>query len=448
MINILIDNSTSSVTGLSVDQTKDLKNILCYYEDPQAMYFSGNHRSPKRYLLDKKGNFPTGLLYLVEEYVAKNKIDAIVIDKRVVPKRPLKLLDISLDHRPYDEQYEAAVSCIVETRGIVCAPTGVGKSIIIALIIKGLSLPTLVVVPTLALKQQLTDMLQKAFKKVTVGGLGSFIAVENVDAIDLYEPLTNYNCVIIDEFHHSGAATYRRLNKHAWSTVYYKFGLTATPYRTQDNERLLLESVLSKVVYNITHKECVEKGYIVPIASYYVQLPKKEVTGYTWAQVYSELVVNNKERNELIAMILKRMFKEGIPTLCLVKEIKHGQILSDLTGIPFANGEEGNAKELIAKFNSKALSCLIGTSGVLGEGVDTRPAELIVIAGLGKAKGQFMQNCGRGFRKFEGKEACQVILFKDDSHKFTSKHFKEQVKHLRQEYGVTPVRLDFGCKKG
>lgn len=438
MITLTINNSVSRISGYTVRQEKELRELLSYTVDPKAQYYSGNFRSAKRYLIDKKGNFPTGLLYIVEKYFRDTNI--AIIDNRTKPKNQA-LFDLNLPHTPYEEQVEAAKSCVINSRGIICAPTGVGKSSIIALIINAFQVPTLIVVPSLELKSQLMKTLTEAFGTRKVGGLGYDIAVENVDALDPRITLTGYDCVIIDEFHHSGAKTYRKLNEKTWQNVYYKFGLTATPFRSQDHERLLLESVLSKVIYKIDYNTAVEKKYIVPLEAYYYELPKRKIDVYTWSEVYKVLVVDYEYRNKLIQNLLIKLHVNGLSTLCLVKEIKHGENLT--TGsLLFSNGMNEDSRKWIKQFSIGQLKTLIATSGICGEGVDTRAAEYIVIAGLGKSKNAFMQQCGRGFRRYGEKESCKVILFKDPSHKFTLNHFKEQVKILKDEYGITPVRLE------
>jgi superfamily II DNA or RNA helicase len=53
-----------------------------------------------------------------------------------------------------------------------------------------------------------------------------------------------------------------------------------------------------------------------------------------------------------------------------------------------------------------------------------------------------MQQCGRGFRRYEDKESCKIILIKDSSHKWTKQHFKAQCKILEEEYGVIPLKIN------
>lgn len=442
-MTLTIGNSVCLLEGYTQAQFSVLRELLSYVENPQAAFYHKFRRSNRKYLISKRGEFPTGLLYLVEEWINQNSLKAIVkvVDTRVVPKTFYKPFKWSLRLPPYPEQKAAGKAARIAHRGIIVAPTGVGKSIIAAIIIKELNVKTLVVVPSLHLKTQLTDNLIELFGKEFVGGYGAVIAVENVDALEKQKSC-QYDCVIIDEFHHSGAKTYRKLNQKLWSGVYYKFGLTATPFRSQAHESLLLESVLSKVIYEVDYYTAVKNGYIVPMEAYYYELPKKGTEAYTWAQVYSELVTLNQERNQLVADVLTQLVKSGGSTLCLVKEIAHGKLLSEMTGVPFANGMDGESGRLIQEFNNKDDGALIGTTGVLGEGVDTKPAEFIILAGLGKSKNSFMQQVGRGFRRYGKKTSCKIILFLDRSHKFTLRHFKEQVKFLKEEYGVEPVKLE------
>jgi superfamily II DNA or RNA helicase len=178
------------------------------------------------------------------------------------------------------------------------------------------------------------------------------------------------------------------------------------------------------------------------VEAYYIEVPKKASHGYSWHEVYNELVVENEVRNQQIINILIKLNNAGISTLCLVKEIAHGDYLSKFSGLPFANGESEDCEEMITLFKRNEIKTLIATTGVCGEGVDMKPCEYVVIAGLGKSKNQIMQNIGRVLRIFPGKESGKVIIFKDLSHKWTHAHYREQVRILKQEYGAIAVKLE------
>lgn len=426
MITITINNSYSQIEGLKTDEFRALRKALSYTSDPKAAYFSRGFAF-RKYLIDKKGFFPTGLLHIVYSQL-KGHIETV--DNRIKPLNRSAIEFSSLT--PYRAQDQAVKAAIKAGRGGIIMPTGTGKSLVIAMIAARLGIKTLVIVPTLEIKKQLgADM----------GKYGLFnISIMNIDSPKL-KNMTDFDCLIIDECHHAAAKTYQNLNKTAWRGIYYRFFMTATFFRNQQNEQLLFEGIAGKPIFQLTQKEAIKEGYIVPIEAYYVDLPKQPTEAYTWREVYSELVVKNHHRNGTIAGMLKGLQIQDKFTLCLVKEIAHGKILSEATGVPFVSGQDEESRQYIELFKRGEIKQLIGTTGVLGEGIDTKPAEYIIIAALGKAKSAFMQQIGRGVRKYPGKTSAKVILFRDTSHRFLLRHFKEQVKILLEEYGVKVQKL-------
>lgn len=434
MLKIHVGNSYSRIEGLDSKTHAHLKKLLSYEVDPQAAYYMGGHRPRVKYLIDAKGSFPTGLLRRVERFLVQVGL-SFAVNR---PNAPIDRVGLEPDFGsivPYPDQ-QAAVTVAVSARGgILSLPTGSGKSLVIALLIERLDVRTLVVVPNLELKRQLSESLEEIF------GRTPHIRVENIDSKAL-QSLKDFDALVIDECHHAAASTYQKLNKTAWAGISRRYCLTATPFRNQENEQLLFEGICGEVLYRLTYADAVKRGYIVPVEAYFVESPKKETDAYTWAQVYKELVVNNEERNAIIADLLLTLKEADKSALCLVKEIAHGEILSTLTGIPFANGKDEDSREFIKDFSSNRLRALIATTGVVGEGVDTKPCEYVIIAGLGKAKSAFQQQVGRAVRRFGDKESAKVLIIADKSHKFTLRHFREQAKILLQEYGAKPVLLE------
>lgn len=433
MVVITLGNSYSSISGLSVEAFKELRKELSYSTDAQAAYFAGGFARIK-YLLDKRGSFPSGLLSRVTRFLRSKAIVYQIKDSRLY--KPYTRNNGLKPHiTPYVAQDTALTNALKYGSGCISMPTGSGKSLVIALIASTLNLKTLVVCPTLEIKSQLIEGFKAVLKDA------SNITVENIDSRRL-KTLKGYDCLIIDEAHHSAAKTYHTLNKTAWKDIYWRFCLTATPFRNQTEETLLFEAIAGKVIYKLSYREAVEQKFIVPIESYYIEVPKQDTDAYSWQQVYKELVVNNDSRNTLIAGLVESLKAAEASTLCLVKEIAHGKLLSEMTGIPFANGQDEDTKAYIKQFNAGKIKSLIGTTGVLGEGIDSKPCEYVIIAGLGKAKSAFMQQVGRSVRVYGEKESGKVILILDRSHKFTLKHFKMQTKILKEEYGSVSIKLE------
>lgn len=435
MVTIEIGNSTSQIKGLASTPFNILRKALSYSVDAQAAYFSNNHFNTIRYCIDKYGTFSTGLLIYVKMSLDSQNIHYRVSDIRFRPASITgHLSDFSMIN-PHEWQLEAVNAVERKHRGIISAPTGTGKSLVIALIVAKLHARTLVVVPSLQIKEQLTESLQRVFKDM------SNITVENIDSSAL-KTANNYDCLIIDEAHHVAAKTYQKLNKTAWKNIYYRVFLTATPFRNATEETMLFEGIAGQVIYELSYTKAIKAKYIVPVEAYYIEVPKQKTEAFTWAQVYSELITNNENKNQIIAKVLLNLGISGTSTLCLVKEIKHGNLLAELTGLPFANGQDASTRHHIEQFNKGSIKALIGTEGILGEGLDTKACEYVIIAGLGKAKSAFMQKVGRAVRTYSGKDSAKIIIIKDKSHKFLSRHFKAQCDILKSEYGVVPIKLE------
>lgn len=431
-VALSLGNSYSSIQGLTSDHHKRLSGIMSYVVDTGG--YGGFQRRQK--LLSKTGEFGTGLLYLVSDYLTKHQIPFKITDPRIAPISQFKLFNLKLPHNPYPEQIASVEAARRLKRGIISAVTGSGKSLMMALLINRLQLKVLIVVPTLELKKQLREDFTQWF-----GSLDN-ITIENIASPKL-EVKGDYNLLLIDEAHHAASKTYRTLNKKVWNSIYYKFFYTATAYRSNSEEQLLMESVTGQVIFSLDYKTAVAKGYVCPIDAYYFIIPTKtEVEGFTWAQVYRELVTENRSRNLIITDLLESLDHAGESTLCLVKEVQHGRdLVAKCDFAQFVCGVDDESKVHIKDFNKGKIKSLIGTTGVLSEGIDTKACSYVVIAGLGKSKNAFVQMCGRAIRKYPGKESAKVIIFLDKSHKFTKSHFAAQKKILRDEFGVVPVLL-------
>lgn len=432
MAKLIIGNSYSQLVGLTVKELSEVRKAMSYKVDDN--YFSGGFRSPIRHLCDKRGKFPTGLVHLVPDWKT-----LVIEDGRKRPKPKSKLFNLNLEYPARKEQLEAVEALTTFDRGTLSLVTAFGKTATMAIAIDALQLKTLVIVPNIGLKTQVKQEFIKYF-----GSLDN-ITVENIDSSALNNA-KDYDFLICDEAHHVAASTYRKLNAKVWNNIYYRAFMTGTAFRSKTEEQMLMESVSGQVIYEVGYKDASAKGYISQLEAYYIEVPKTEIKGNeaSWPSMYSELVVNNDTRNNMLADLLTQLDKAGKSTLCLVKEVAHGKKLAEMTGFGFNHGEDDRNRERLLEFNLRENNVLIGTTGVLGEGVDTKPAEYVIIAGLGKSPNSIMQQIGRALRLHKDKETAKVILILDRSHRWTLTHYKKQVSILAREYGIKPVRINYG----
>lgn len=436
-MKIVVNNSTSQLLDCDIATFRFVKQLLSYKIPEAQFHFSGSFGVPYRFLIDKQGVFNTGLLGLLTHYLDSIEAKYTVQDLRIRPTAGFKRFSLDLKGvKPYKQQIEAVEACKQYIKGTVSAVTGSGKSLIMVLLVNELKLNTLIVVPTVGLKHQLRATFEKHF-----GSLKN-ITIENIDSKELKKP-GNYDLLIIDESHHSASATYQKLNKTMWNSIYWRFFFTATPYRAQVEEQLLFESMAGSVIYELTYQDAVKNNMIVPVTASIVKASDLKVTGSKWKEVYNKLIVNNFERNAFIGGMLKKFSQSGVPTLCLVKEIAHGVQLSNNGAFPFVYGEDKTSKDYIELFNKGVIKTLIGTVGVLGEGIDSRPAEVVIIAGMGKSKPQLLQMVGRVLRKSPGKTEGHVILIDDSKlHRWGARHTKTQVEIIEEVYGIKVERIE------
>ena len=160
------------------------------------------------------------------------------------------------------------------------------------------------------------------------------------DKLELVKEFKNSELVILDEIQHVPARTVWTCaiaNAHA-----LRLGLSATPWRDQlglcaplapyDGRDLDIYCAMGDPVpRKITSSELVKRGYLVPAEITFVHYHPPWADKYSWQRGSAQLYMKVKRelytdpiRNRLIAKLAELAPK---PFLCLVKEVKHGEIL-------------------------------------------------------------------------------------------------------------------------
>jgi len=89
--------------------------------------------------------------------------------------------------------------------------------------------------------------------------------------------------------------------------------------------------------------------------------------------------------------------------------------------------------QTITDFNDRKINVLIGSS-VIGEGIDVRSTDHLVMCQGGKSEISIVQATGRGVRLFEGKSMAYLHDFKFTKTKFMIKHYEERVNILKRNF--------------
>lgn len=430
---------------------------------------------------------PTGIIGKLVELLEEKGYKVTLEDYRT---KPTKLFDFTLKNLSLrDYQQESANSLLSSTRGFIKIPTRGGKTEVLIYCVANLGVKTLIIESSLELLTQTTERFRKYLPEVHIGVIGDSewnpkdITVSTVQTLhvrreskEVQDLLQSIQCICIDECHHiSSTIKLSKANKvtgkkkvlgykeNSWYTLvqssnaYYRFGFSATPGKEDSEERLHLEAATGRGQYEISITKLAELGYIVPpkviVYSYEskdfkdecpvckkVTIFKKDRIHFKcefckydpfpkWHNAMSKLIVENDERNKLIASIANRYADENKSVLVVVERIEHGKILNSLIKnsiFCFGSSKKTERKEALRDFKNKTCPVLIGT--IYGEGVDLPAMEVVILAApyaAEESSRKLVQALGRVLTKSTGKTQAIVIDFKDEG-KFIGKWYNQR----------------------
>jgi superfamily II DNA or RNA helicase len=235
--------------------------------------------------------------------------------------------------------------------------------------------------------------------------------------------------VIVDEAH-LAAIVIEALANHA-SRAYYRFGLSATPWR-EDNQEIRLEGCMGKKLIDISPTFLIDRGFLVPPRIYMIPVKHSEPTS-NYADSYSKHITKCWERNYRIKQFAESFQEEGRPVMIIVDRIEHGQILEKMIHnsvfVPGSDKGEDDPDDVEQDYRRRMLNkcenneiILIGTQW-LNTGIDAPKISVLIMAGSTQASATVLQTVGRVIRshKESGKTEAVVIDFMD-SDKHMRKH--------------------------
>lgn len=392
----------------------------------------------KCYVKKEGTHFPTGLISLARDFFKSESVPYKIVDSRESVERSNNY-SMSSDFELRDYQSDAIEKAVYRQRGIIRAATGSGKTAIASGIIAELGVvPFIFYVTSIDLLKQAKSELEKFIlyngKPVEVGMIGGGICdIKDINVmtvqtavISLGEKFVKYDDeddkdnskfeesdkhrianlirsakgIICDETHHWASKTAQVIADNSISAR-YKYGTSATPWRDEGDD-MLIDACFGKPIVDINASFLIRKGILVQPSIYFVHMPKLDIEG-SYQTVYKEGIVENLERNTMIANLADQMTQSSRQTLILVKHIDHGKTLESM--IPdsfFINGSHSAKKrsEWLQKMRDKQANVTIATS-IFDEGVDVKPLDGLILAGSGKSQTRALQRIGRVIRTYE-----------------------------------------------
>jgi len=340
--------------------------------------------------------------------------------------------------RPYQE--EAVEIAAKNYRGIINLATGLGKSKTAIYLIRQLKRKTLVVCPSKSIAYQFYKELSNSFGPGKVGFVGDGKYKPSAVTVGIAASVSNriedlkkleLGVVIFDETHHTPANTFYAIAE-GLGAVGRIYGLTATAFRS-DGKDLFIHASCGDILVERDVAWGVSNGWL---SQPYFIVRSVNTTGYDFKddklKAYRAHVLNSKEMNDRIISDAKAFISANKNTLILVDQIEHGDMISSAIGIAFANGRDKGSEKLIDEFNDGKIRGLVATDGLVGEGVDTRSVEVLLLANFTASKSAVLQAVGRGLRKTETKDKCIVLDYIPASSTMLTRHANQRISYYKE----------------
>lgn len=405
-------------------------------------------------LLSKKLEFMTGLLENVKSFYARNDKEYIIDDlrKKFASGDQIDILHYlkELGIEPYDYQLSAVEKAIEHDRIIFKHATGSGKSLTAALITAKLNKPTIIYVISKELLFQFHSNFESFFKtKIGIVGAG-VCDIQNITIMSVWtvgrilgmkkkdivcgedfdeeddSDVSNDQKILdfvksakihhFDENHIAAAKTIQNIYKVINPEKI--FGFSGTPHR-DDNADMLITGIFGNTIDEVSASSLIKRGILAKPYIKFVNVNGNIPFSANYPSVYSEHIVNNRHRNNLILVETEALLKKGYQVLVLFKTIKHGKLLLELfeeNGIEceFLTGDDTRETRLEVKSNllSKESMCCIA-SMVYDIGVDIPTLNALILSGGGKSSVKCLQRIGRVIRDGKTKPVAAIVDFYD-----------------------------------
>lgn len=380
-----------------------------------------------------------------EEY--KQRYDIIKAQRKIASEGNITSLErYKLKPNSMQVGFIANLKVILENdekRALLISATGTGKTYASAFAMRELGFKrVLFLVHRASLAVQAKKSYQRVFgSTISVGLVGAgyheydrdyiFATVETLNRdehLQMYDP-AEFDCIILDEAHHSSANTYQKVMNYFTPRLF--LGMTATPDKRNDNDsgENIYEIFNHQIAYEIRLQQAMEEDLLCPF--HYFGITDLSVVQDTKSKNLSEEDFNKLVCDERVKLVIEQSNYYGysgerVKGLIFCSRNRECKELSkkfnELGYRTVAlSGEDPemvrqDAFERLAMDESDAAADktpidYIFSVDVLNEGVDIVEVNQVIMLRPTQSPIVFIQQLGRGLRKAEGKEYVVILDF-------------------------------------
>jgi superfamily II DNA or RNA helicase len=354
----------------------------------------------------------------------------------------LRLPPTELRAEPFQERLLEQIALSRELghhHNLLVSATGTGKTVMAALdyarLRPSLSRARLLFVAhRQEILQQSADTFRMALREPTFGELWVggqrperfehvFASIQSLQATGLahIEP-DRFDVVIVDEFHHAAAASYRALLEHVKPREL--LGLTATPERSDGLP--VLDWFGGRIAAELRLWDAIEQHRLVPFVYYGIHdgldlrdVPWRRGRGYDVEALSNLLTANDVWARMVLQELAKRVDDPGrMRALGFCVSVAHARFMARVfqeAGVNaraiWSDTSEEDRTRALADLAAGVEVNVVFTVDLFNEGVDVPAVDTLLMLRPTESPTLFLQQLGRGLRRSHGKTVCTVLDF-------------------------------------
>lgn len=389
----------------------------------------------------------------------------------------IELSGLRVEPYPYQQEMLESLQSEREVKGhhrnLLVAATGTGKTVVAALDYRGLveklgRRPRLLFV---AHRKEILEQARRTYREVLgssdfgelmVGGNEPtkwdfvFSSVQSLKRNRLEQLKPDYfDVVVVDEFHHAEAPTYRRILEHFEPVEL--LGLTATPERADG------ENVQKYFDYRVAHElrlwDALHLQLLAPM-HYFGIADQTDLRSLSWdrskkdyktTELSDFYIKAGEKRTRLIINELdKRIDVNQMKAIGFCVSIAHAHFMAEqfkakgIAAVAVSSEQSQAERERAIQDLAEGRKQIIFAVDIFNEGVDIPSVNTLLLLRPTQSPVLFVQQLGRGLRLSPGKDVCSVFDFIGQQHQEFSFEAKFQaLTHKRGPKLVEEVERGF-----
>lgn len=401
---------------------------------------------------------PRGFLRRLQAWLQDHEVAHRLEDARL----SLDAIGYSSSFKLFPYQEKVIAACTSHDQGVLVAPAGAGKTMMGLALIAQKKQPALILTHRRQICDQWLEQIENGFgiPKRKIGQICSTkktplipITIAMVQTLarmkDLSGVASQFGTLLIDECHHMPARMFR--NVVSKFPARYRFGLTATPSRKYNDEKLIA-AYLGETLHTVDVEEvrnAREDSHDTPSKTIDTVIVRTTHTTTPFGTtsrdfpLIAKVLSSDAARNTLIAEDIRHEATAGKKCLVLTERKEHAEMLraylrKDFETVLFSGDLSARQRTFaMQKIKGGRFKVLVATGQILGEGTDIDDLEVLFLAFPVSFHGKLAQYIGRIRRKGGAKK---VYDYRDANVPILEKLWEKRATYYRKNKFVMSAK--------